>query len=43
MPNFIFMKAFLVKVNAGIDTTGNTLAFLLYNLARFPEKQARLN
>ncbi len=32
---------FTLKVNAGIDTTGNTLAFLLYNMARFPEKQAR--
>ena len=29
-------------INAGIDTTGNTLAFLIYNLARNPEKQQKL-
>ncbi len=27
---------------AGIDTTGNTLAYLLYNLAQNPDKQAKL-
>ena len=32
----------LDMVNAGIDTTGNTLAFLIYNLARNPEKQQKL-
>jgi cytochrome P450 len=31
-------------VIAGIDTTGNTLAFLLYNLAKNPDKQVcRIN
>jgi cytochrome P450 len=29
-------------INAGIDTTGNTLAFLIYNLARNPDKQQKL-
>jgi cytochrome P450 len=27
---------------AGIDTTGNTAGFLLYNLARYPEAQEAL-
>ena len=27
---------------AGIDTTGNTLSFLIYNLSRNPEKQEKL-
>jgi cytochrome P450 len=32
----------LDMVNAGIDTTGNTLAFFVYNLSRNPEKQQKL-
>ena len=29
-------------LGAGIDTTGNTAAMLLYNLAAAPEKQEKL-
>ena len=30
------------SIGAGIDTTGNTVAFLLYDLAQHPEQQERL-
>ena len=29
-------------IGAGIDTTGNTAIFLLYHLAKYPEKQEKL-
>ena len=37
----VYVMAFDMVV-AGIDTTGNTFAFLLYQLARHPDKQEKL-